>query len=145
MGISLQLNDSLISDSKMPQSVAACDGCRKRKVRCDRMKPCSNCKQHRTACIISHDGARPRGRLGGRRGNRESIHARLARLEGLLETLEQSHTEGQLPTPEASDELVENDKRHGSEARQDSNKLYHYAAGPIWIRLSEQVDNLFRA
>lgn len=80
---------------------------------------------------------RPRGRLGGRRGNKESVQARLERLEELLESLEQSQNlQQQLPTPESitTDELSDKPRSDPS-----TDKLHRYVAGPIWAQLSEQV------
>ena len=123
----------------MGQTNAACDECRKRKVKCDRLKPCTNCKRHKTLCSTSHVGARPRGHLGGRSGHRESVQARLARLEELLESLDSGKIAQQLPTPEAKFNEAQPVLRDNSDSSDNPDKLHRYIAGPIWSQLSEQV------
>jgi hypothetical protein len=63
----------------------SCLVCQKRKVRCNRDHPCANCVKGCMVCIYpANTKRRPRG-LGKKKG--DEMRRRVARLEGLLETL----------------------------------------------------------
>jgi len=111
--------------------------CRKRKVKCDRLKPCSNCRLRDITCYTSTDSARPRGRQGGRRSKDAiELQARLARLEALIDTVAARTEVLQLPTPDTPGDV------DGNTVGKDvlpCDQLHHYMAGPVWSQLSTQV------
>ncbi|CAG9990315.1 unnamed protein product [Clonostachys byssicola] len=72
---------------------AACDPCRRRKVKCDRNTPCSNCQATQQTCITtgfgqSHTGARQRVLISAQYEEKiDSIQQRLDGIEHLLREL----------------------------------------------------------
>ena len=118
----------------VPKS-AACDACRKRKVKCDRSKPCSHCKRLELSCTTGWHGARPRGRMGGRGGNKDSLNVRLARLEDILSAIQQEN----LPLQSQLNVESSIDISQKTSINCPSTLLHSYVAGPIWSQLSEQV------
>ncbi|KAI4731466.1 hypothetical protein E4T49_00682 [Aureobasidium sp. EXF-10728] len=74
-----------------PQSPAAvplsCTLCRKRKIKCDKQNPCSNCVASQRECIPVVRARLPRGRNGGRKGVNSELRNRINRLEGLVQSL----------------------------------------------------------
>lgn len=115
----------------------SCDTCRKRKVKCDRLKPCSNCRRHNTTCHTRAEHAPPRGRQGGRRAKEAvEFQARLARLEALVESLSAEAQVLHMPTP---DTLADQDVTTDSRNEFLGDKMHRYAAGPVWSQLAAQV------
>lgn len=80
---------------KRSRTHIACEICRKRKIRCDSLKPtCSNCIRSNATCIYPEDGRRKRNRdnpvsssSATSPENTEHINDRLKRVEQLLESL----------------------------------------------------------
>lgn len=96
--------------------------------------PCSNCQRQNVVCHVSPISARPRG-TPGRVQNKETIQARLARLESLLEDLSQTEANVQVATPETDEaRSVREDQKNAT-----GDRLHRYVAGPIWSQLSAQV------
>lgn len=62
----------------------SCTTCRKRKVRCDKRHPCSNCSKSGTECIFPGPGRAPRRT---RKPPDTELLARLRRLEGVVQNL----------------------------------------------------------
>lgn len=115
---------------------AACNSCRKRRVKCDRANPCSTCTSHNTPCITSHEGVRARGRQGGRRSNETAaLQSRLASLEALVNAIatREDVSVQQLPTPGSLPEVAP------SPAELGQRGLTRQHLGPAWSQLSEQV------
>lgn len=86
----------------MPPTVAtlACENCTRRKVKCNKIFPCTRCTHSGLACVPVVRSRRARGRNGGRHSGNEELHARIARLESLAQgfansaaTDEQEHRE----------------------------------------------------
>ncbi|OAA60854.1 Transcription factor [Cordyceps fumosorosea ARSEF 2679] len=61
----------------------SCLVCRQRKVRCDRVQPCGNCKRARAECEYV---APVRGKRKRSKPSRETLHAKLRRYEEMLTT-----------------------------------------------------------
>lgn len=62
----------------------SCVTCRKRKVRCDKKHPCSNCTKAGIECLFPGPGRAPRK---SRKPPDTELLARLRRLEGVVQTL----------------------------------------------------------
>lgn len=65
----------------------SCQLCRKRKIKCDKQHPCSNCVTAQKECIPVVRARLPRGRNGGRKGINSELRNRINRLEGLVQSL----------------------------------------------------------
>ncbi|KAK4235915.1 fungal-specific transcription factor domain-containing protein [Achaetomium macrosporum] len=74
--------DSLPQGSRSRQQPgAACDNCRRRKLRCDRQKPqCGTCRASDIPCLVSATNPA----RGPKRGYLKTLQARIAALEGAL-------------------------------------------------------------
>ncbi|KAL8713350.1 MAG: hypothetical protein Q9220_002549 [cf. Caloplaca sp. 1 TL-2023] len=75
------INGSLSATQPNPRS---CVTCRKRKVRCDKRHPCSNCNKAAIECIFPGPGRAPRR---SRKPPDAELLARLRRLEGVVQHL----------------------------------------------------------
>ncbi|RFU32729.1 hypothetical protein B7463_g3594, partial [Scytalidium lignicola] len=86
----------------------SCITCRRRKVKCDKQVPCSNCAKAQTTCIFPAPGRAPRRpRVGGPAkpiSEREAeLLKRLRRLEGVVQELSgQVDLEGNKPSPSST-------------------------------------------
>lgn len=69
----------------------SCYACRQRKVKCDRREPCANCVRADAACEYVQP---TRGKRTKTKPPRESLHAKIARYERILE----KHGEGLTPS-----------------------------------------------
>ncbi|THX53564.1 hypothetical protein D6D06_06034 [Aureobasidium pullulans] len=65
----------------------SCTLCRKRKIKCDKQNPCSNCVTAQKECVPVVRARLPRGRNGGRKGINAELRNRINRLEGLVQSL----------------------------------------------------------
>lgn len=75
---------SVNGSSATPVNLRSCTTCRKRKVRCDKRHPCSNCSKSGTECIFPGPGRAPRR---SRKPPDTELLARLRRLEGVVQNL----------------------------------------------------------
>jgi hypothetical protein len=135
------------------RSLASCDLCRRRKVRCDRGKPCSNCLRTGATCVSSTLPRVPRDGKVGRRKPDGEIFKRIAKLENLVKYLETENSavlsavsvanEGDArPTSEMSDRGEPNERQlKSSESATPPPKdiLDRYLSSSFWVTLSEQV------
>ena len=71
-------------NSAPPLNPRSCTTCRKRKVRCDKKHPCSNCSKAGIECIFPGPGRAPRR---SRKPPDSELLARLRRLEGVVQHL----------------------------------------------------------
>lgn len=90
--INTNINPSTLSDNTAGVSATAdsnlnlrsCVTCRRRKVRCNKREPCSNCVKAGIECIFPGPGRAPRKQ---RRSPDVEVLSRLRRLEGVVESL----------------------------------------------------------
>jgi len=98
----------------------SCITCRRRKVKCDKQVPCSNCRKAQTECVFPAPGRAPRRpREGGKPvSEREAqLLKRLRRLEGVVEELSgqveieaQKHSPGSESSPRDGDSTGDHHK-----------------------------------
>jgi hypothetical protein len=133
--------------------LASCDLCRKRKVKCDRGKPCSNCLRSGVACVFSIPSRVPRARIAGQRKPGGEISKRIAKLENLVKYLEAENSKILSTVPiinkgdahsisEAAVSADANEKQlEGLEATRSSpkNRLDRYLSSSFWVTLSDEV------
>jgi hypothetical protein len=74
----------------------SCVTCRRRKVKCDKKHPCSNCAKGRIQCIFPSPGRAPRK---PKKPQEADLADRLRRLEGLFESLGGNPQAGTEPSP----------------------------------------------
>ena len=77
----------------------SCTTCRKRKVRCDKRHPCSNCHKAGIECIFPRPGRAPRR---SKKPPDSELLARLRRLEGVVQSLGKG-ADGEDLVPELED------------------------------------------
>ena len=70
------------------QVLASCNLCRRRKIKCNRACPCSNCVRAGAPCVSNAASNIPRGRQGGRRKQDSELLHRIAILEHLVQDME---------------------------------------------------------
>lgn len=106
---------ALVSSATKEGQPHSCVLCSRRKVKCDRRDPCSNCTKARVDCIY-RTPATPRRRR--RRSPERSLHARLRRYEQMLESygVKIEELEGE-PASHISDGI---DQKKASAAESDS-------------------------
>jgi len=82
----------------------SCVTCRKRKVKCDKTHPCTNCNRARIECIYPAPGRAPRKvrKIGD--GRDKELLERLRRLEGVVKNLGVEVPDGEEPKDDASKE-----------------------------------------
>jgi hypothetical protein len=90
----------------------SCVTCRKRKVKCDKTHPCTNCKRARIDCIYPAPGRAPRKVRKIGEGRDKELLERLRRLEGVVKTLGVEVPEGE-DIKEASPEGPDDGKAAG--------------------------------
>lgn len=141
------------SSTERAKPLASCDLCRKRKVKCDRGKPCSNCLRSGVACVFSIPSRVPRTRTVGRRKPGGEISKRIAKLENLVKYLEAENSKILSTVPvtnkgdahPSSDATVSADgserQLEGLEATRSSSKhrLDRYLSSSFWVALSDEV------
>lgn len=152
------LNSSASNEQNQPSAgtarpLASCDLCRKRKVKCDRGKPCANCLRTGVACASSIPSRVSRGKKVGRRKPDGEILKRIAKLENLVKYLETENSgilstapainkEDALSTSEmaVSGEAGER-QLEGLEVTRSSPKdhLDRYLSSSFWVTLSDEV------
>jgi hypothetical protein len=79
----VQKSNSINGASSSPNP-RSCVTCRKRKVKCDKKQPCSNCARAKIECIFPGPGRAPRK---SRKPPDGELMDRLRRLEGVVQTL----------------------------------------------------------
>ncbi|PKX96376.1 C6 zinc finger domain protein [Aspergillus novofumigatus IBT 16806] len=78
----------------MPPALAVrltCQACTRRKVKCDKKSPCTNCLKHGISCVAVERPRWPRGRSGKQAISREQdLSNRVAKLEQMIQNLTRS-------------------------------------------------------
>ena len=159
---SISLPDEAIlrmpSDPSKPSQLS-CTSCRHRKVKCDKLKPCSAFRRSTVECIFPNRPFKPRGRQGGSKARNVEITQRLQRLEGLVTKLGGENAAGALlnggavPTPidSASHRRGSLKERQssssGSPRSQDVEQISQpdgsrYLGNEFWSSLSGEVRQL---
>ncbi|PWY72353.1 hypothetical protein BO70DRAFT_389413 [Aspergillus heteromorphus CBS 117.55] len=84
-------HDSHVSSHASQDSLRSCITCRRRKVRCNKKTPCSNCVKAGIQCIFPPPGRAPRK---SKRPQDAELLSRLRRLEGVIEHLSEKKGSG---------------------------------------------------
>ena len=95
-------------------SQLSCTNCRHRKVKCDKVSPCSACRRSNIECVFPTRPFKPRGRQGGSKARNVEITKRLNRLEGLMSTLGgEAAAQALLQEAKERDEALESERHEG--------------------------------
>src|SRR2546421_2601232 len=139
------------------RKLASCNLCRRRKVRCDKADPCSNCVRAGVVCVSTTFSRVPRGRQGSRRKPDGELLKRIAKLENLVKNLEAENS----GAPPAASPVSIGDAQPGfevshrgkasesklrsSESSTSSPKghLNRYLSSSFWVTLSDEVRPYF--
>jgi hypothetical protein len=118
----------------------SCERCRRRKTRCDKGTPCSNCNDAGISCTGIERARLPRGPSGKVKNKNMVLATRVARLENILRQLD-----GELETSSEADEPSAVDEVHEAPQHQlvsDADKINQLYAKNIWLTLSQEVTGL---
>lgn len=107
----------------------SCTTCRKRKVRCDKKHPCSNCHKAGIECIFPRPGRAPRR---SKKPPDSELLARLRRLEGVVQSLGKG-VDGEDLSPEHADKAEGKDTDDGdaTNSRETSGRTQGIPLGCI--------------
>ena len=89
------------------QARPSCDLCRRSKIKCDRLDPCSHCAKVGATCQYSTPSKLSRGRKGGRRKLDSLVLSRLTRLDNLIQQIEA----GSVPAPSTAPTVPNDNQR----------------------------------
>ncbi|KAJ5129586.1 Transcription factor [Penicillium bovifimosum] len=118
-----------------PRVRLMCEACRQRKVKCDKLSPCTSCQKLGFLCVPVERARLPRGRTrkAAERpvGSDKELSDRVARLEKLLKQVvnkRQVESQSSLVVPESSWPSVEEGaateaRKAGFDTRQDGNEV----------------------
>lgn len=101
-----------------PYTRLSCEMCKQRKVKCDKLRPCTNCRKSNLDCIPVERARLPRGLSGKKKQHMQeaagtsqsNLSERVSMLEALIQTLQsdrgESSIDGRLPLIFASPEGI---------------------------------------
>lgn len=153
------------SRSSAPRVRLTCEACRQRKVKCDKLSPCTSCQRLGLVCIPVERARLPRGRARKPErivGSDKELSERVARLEKLLKIVanergDESHISSIVHVPSHSStqqESVAEASTAGPDTHQDHDYLpgaaqphlprpsTAYVGGPFWEDIMQQVSLL---
>ncbi|EAW08075.1 Zn(II)2Cys6 transcription factor [Aspergillus clavatus NRRL 1] len=140
----------------------SCELCRRRKVRCDRQKPCSSCSEARHVCV--YPSGRGRAPKRSRQAMDTQLGERLSRLESIIKSLG-SHvdTAGSTMAPNSDSSATDAAQSEGSRSEEkltssspsrnppvdkqlgrlmiDKTGSY-YLSNVLWASLANEIDEL---
>ncbi|MCJ1403938.1 hypothetical protein MMC11_007161 [Xylographa trunciseda] len=109
-------NGNALASGVNPRS---CTTCRKRKVRCDKKHPCSNCHKAGIECIFPRPGRAPRR---SKKPPDSELLARLRRLEGVVQSLGKG-ADGEDLVPELEERIENQQKPKNDESEESQHAL----------------------
>ncbi|KAI9844358.1 MAG: hypothetical protein M1837_005662 [Sclerophora amabilis] len=140
------------------KTLSSCTLCQRRKIKCDKQDPCSNCSRAGQKCILLTRSRLPRGRQGGRKKVDTELLQRIAKLENLVKDLEteQSATqEAPLVADDGQRRGNQSDRKGGSNeattasivssetpAHAVKSNLDRYLGSAFWVTLSDGITGL---
>ncbi|KAI2717866.1 transcriptional regulator family: Fungal Specific TF [Penicillium roqueforti] len=153
------------SRSSAPRVRLTCEACRQRKVKCDKLSPCTSCQRLGLVCIPVERARLPRGRARKPErivGSDKELSERVARLEKLLKIVanergDESHISSIVHVPSHSStqqESVAEASTTGPDTHQDHDYLLGaaqphlprpstaYVGGPFWEDIMQQTQEL---
>ena len=113
----------------------SCVTCRKRKVKCDKRHPCSNCNKAAIDCIFPGPGRAPRR---SRKPPDTELLARLRRLEGVVQSLGKGVDENgeaivEPPIETVNTQPLQTNGTEGVQSRKTCGVIGSHDAHPSWL------------
>ena len=97
------------TQSKEGHHTLSCTHCRQRKVKCDKIHPCSHCQKSNLTCVFPERVKNAKKRKNGTKTSNDELMRRLKRMEELIGKIEggggDTH-DGSTPNPNADGEDV---------------------------------------
>lgn len=113
----------------------ACQACQRKKIKCDRLYPCTQCNRSSLPCVSST--RKPRARHTGKRAVDTELRNRITKLEGLVESLSgEVGLEDRAASDEPSNPTVELAESASSPT------VGKYIGSPFWSSLTTEVQAL---
>ena len=125
----------------------SCTLCRRRKIKCDRIFPCSGCVRAGVECVPVIRSKLPRGRRGGREPRANGVLLeRIIKLESLVKNIE-AQDERLLEKDQANRANDFDDPRREGEyttvpGKPSTEPLNKYLGTPFWVTLSQEISGL---
>ncbi|KAJ5594387.1 uncharacterized protein N7459_000595 [Penicillium hispanicum] len=153
--------DARQAPSARAPKLRSCVVCRSRKVRCDKLSPCSNCRRANIACVFPSSDRPPRWARRFDRPVTGEVMERLHHLENLVKDLtgqlEQANAAAKSPTGASPTSVgsLTNDRdtvhqsvtasgvqqRFGRLVLQDASRSRYVGSG-FWSRVNDELDDL---
>lgn len=135
----------------------SCTHCRQRKIKCDKIHPCSPCQRSSLECVFPERARHPKKKKTGGKATNDELLVRLSRMEqliGQLEGDEKTVNEGRRKGSQAVETgdapLVKREtpperrvSREDSQASQGStadNNFNRFIGGSFWRSLTNEVN-----
>ncbi|KAI9848572.1 MAG: hypothetical protein M1837_007241 [Sclerophora amabilis] len=129
----------------------SCVTCRRRKVKCDKRSPCSNCSRANKPCTFPSPGRAPRRNP---RSQDQELFARLHKLEGMVQELNGAQEDGE-PSSSSRKAAMENGRPltldsegHPKSWGRETGRLVvdegksRYVSSSFWASLSDHVQDM---
>ncbi|KAE8340076.1 hypothetical protein BDV24DRAFT_175711 [Aspergillus arachidicola] len=135
---------------ELPQSVTStprvrlsCELCRQRKVKCDKLNPCTNCQRFGATCVPVERARLPRGRSGRATGKNASgqdtgLRERVGRLEELLRGLTE-HDVGTIAAQVGSSSSGSSDQ---APANKKADKSEPGTENSLWANILKEIHDI---
>ncbi|KAI9926865.1 hypothetical protein ASPWEDRAFT_72871 [Aspergillus wentii DTO 134E9] len=153
-----QVNLGQGSKAPTPSVRLSCEMCRQRKVKCDKLSPCTNCQRFGAICVPVERARLPRGRSGrpatGTAERSSDLDAdledRVSKIEQMLQNLARTNAPEKAPT--APNNIGNQENSHtslssesnspGSTESVKSPKIDAYLGSTFWADLLQQTQDL---
>ncbi|KAF2711841.1 hypothetical protein K504DRAFT_465575 [Pleomassaria siparia CBS 279.74] len=130
-------NGSISAAAATSANARSCVTCRKRKVKCDKKQPCSNCARAKIECIFPGPGRAPRK---SRKPPDGELMDRLRRLEGVVQSLNAQVEEHEQEAADRSQSQPQSQSQSQSQDQDQSRQGSDITACPQYIeRMSQNV------
>ncbi|OGM50436.1 C6 transcription factor [Aspergillus bombycis] len=126
-----------------PRVRLSCELCRQRKVKCDKLNPCTNCQRFGATCVPVERARLPRGRSGRVTGKNASGHdtglkERVDRLEELLRELTE-HDDGTIAAQVSSSSSGRSDP---APANTQADKYEPGTENSLWANILKEIHDI---
>ena len=129
------------------QQSLSCTYCRQRKIKCDKVHPCSPCQKSSLNCVFPERVRHPKKRRNEAKAANEELLRRLGRMEELIERMKD---EGQELQGDKADVLSPADSVATQDTGPKTSEAVHtdvdrYIGGAYWRSLTNEVCHCYRS